>query len=98
MANTEHNRLEKDRPSSVTCYRLKLLLQIAAKCDFLTKPCGESNRYPHEALKNPSGKKSLRGICSFAQDTSIHQADPHRPETRAKGDVFHHLFRRSPSA
>src|SRR6266436_470706 len=50
------------------------------------------------ALKNPLGKKSLRGIRSAAQDMRIHQADPHRPEACAESDVFHHLFWRRPSA
>ena len=50
------------------------------------------------ALKNPLGKKSLRGIRSAAQDMRIHQADPHRPEPCAQIDLFYHLFRRRPSA
>src|ERR1700736_4529 len=98
MANAEHNRLENNCPSGATCYRLKLLLKITTKCGFLTKSCGESNRYPCDALKNSSGKKSLRGICSTAQDVRIHQANPQRPQACAYHDVFHRLSRCSPSA
>ena len=43
-------------------------------------------------------KKSLRGICSAAQNMSIHQAHPYRPEPCAQSNVFHHRLRRSPSA
>src|SRR5271169_712801 len=98
MADAEHKRLDKDRPPGAACDRPKLLLKIAAKGEFLTKSSRESNRYPHQALKNSLGKKSLRGIRSAAQNVSVHQAEPQCPEPCAQSDVSYHIFRRCPSA
>ena len=39
MPNAEDNRLDKNRPRCAPSDRLKLLLQIATKCEFFTKPC-----------------------------------------------------------
>jgi hypothetical protein len=40
----------------------------------------------------------MRRIRSAAQDMRIHQANPQRPKSSAQSDVFHHVFRRRPSA
>jgi len=98
MANSEDNRLDENCPRSAPGNRQKLRLKITTKCEFLTKPCRERKRYPREALKNSLGKKSLRGICAAAQNMSIHQAHPYRPEPSAQSNVFHRRLRRSPSA
>ena len=40
----------------------------------------------------------MGGISSAAQNMSIHQAHPYRPEPCAQSNVFHHRLRSSPSA
>jgi hypothetical protein len=98
MASAEENGLEEDRPCGAAGDGLKLLLKVAAKSEFLTKPNGESKRNPREALENYLGKKSLRGIGSTAEDVRIHQAHPNGPERCAQSEVFDHVGRGGPSA
>ena len=62
MANAEYNRLEKDGQGAAANDGLKLLLQIAAKSQFLAKSGRKGERDPREALQKP-----LRGIRSAAE-------------------------------
>jgi len=80
VANAKYEGLEKDGQGGAAGDGLKLLLKIATKSEFLTKSGGKGERNPHETLENPSGKKSLSGIRSAAEETGILQADPQRPE------------------
>src|ERR1700736_1031526 len=98
MADAEYNRLDKDRPPGAASDRLKLLLKVAAKSEFLTKSRRERKRYPRNALERTLGKKSLRCVRSGTQDVRIHQANPNRPESGAQSEVSHHVCRCRPSA
>ncbi len=98
MPNAEDQRLDQDSPAGAACDRLKLLLKVASKCEFLAKTCRERKRQPRQALKNSLRKNALRGIRPAAQNVSIHQAHPHRPEPRTQGNVLHHILRRCPPA
>jgi hypothetical protein len=89
VANAEDNRLEKDGQGGAADDGLKLLLQIVAKSEFLTKPRGKGEREPREAFKKASGKKPLRGIGSAAEKMGILQQNPQSPERCAQSKVLY---------
>jgi len=60
MANAEYNRLEKDGQGAAANDGLKLLLQIAAKSEFLANPAEKARGIHARLSRSPWGEALAR--------------------------------------
>ncbi len=76
MGNAEYNRLEKDGQGAAANDGLKLLLQIAAKSEFLAKSRRKGERDSREALQKPLGRSPCAAFVPPPREIGGQSPDP----------------------